>query len=91
VIHPYLERAMLVVVNRRLKKRVEIAASTLLEQPLYVVLKRDGGFLCGACTLDRGMLSIHPYPDRSVAFRQLRSGIDAEVIGQVMTIVRRLP
>jgi hypothetical protein len=90
-IHPYLENAAFVVVNRRLKKPVKTTARTVWEQPLYVLLKRDGGFLCGACTLERGVLSIHPYPDRSVAFRQLRSGIDAEVIGRGMTIVRRLP
>jgi len=90
VIHPYLENATFAVVNRRLKKPGKTTARTVWEQPLYVVLKRDGGFLCGACTLERGVLSIHPYPDRSVAFRQLRNGIDAEVIGQVMSVIRRL-
>lgn len=90
VIHPYLANATFVVLNRRLKKPVSIAAGTLWEQPLYVVLKRDGAFLCGACTLERDLLSVHPYPDRPFAFRQLRSGVDAEVIGQVMSIVRRV-
>ena len=90
VIHPYLENATFAVVNRRLKNPGKTTARTVWEQPLYVVLKRDGGFLCGACTLERGVLSIHPYPDRSVAFRQLRNGIDAEVIGQVMSVIRRL-
>lgn len=90
VIHPYLENATFAVVNRRLKKPGKTTARTVWEQPLYVVLKRDGGFLCGACTLERGVLSIHPYPDRPVAFRQLRSGIDAEVIGQVTAVIRRL-
>jgi hypothetical protein len=90
VIHPYLENATFAVVNRRLKKPGKTTARTVWEQPLYIVLKRDGGFLCGACTLERGVLSIHPYPDRPVAFRQLRNGIDAEMIGQVMTVIRRL-
>ncbi len=89
-IHPYLARATFVVVNRRIKKPIQTAAKTLWEQPLYMVLKRDGDFLCGACTLEDGLLSVHPYPDRPSVPRQLRNGIDAEVIGQVTAVVRRL-
>ncbi len=89
-IHPYLVRAAFVVVNRRIKKPIQTAARTLCAQPLYMVLKRDGGFLCGACTLKDGLLSVHPYPDRPFVPRQLRDGIDAEVIGHLMAVVRRL-
>jgi hypothetical protein len=89
-IHPYLVRAMFVVVNRRIKKPIETAAKTLWEQPLYMVLKRDGGFLCGACTLQDGLLSLHPYPHRLSVPQRLRNGIDAEVIGQVTAVVRGL-
>src|SRR5258707_13576861 len=89
-IHPYLVRATFVSVNRRMKKPVQTAAKTLWEQPLYMVLKRDGGFLCGACTLEHGRLLVHSYPDRPSVPRQLRHGIDAEVIGQVTAVVRRL-
>jgi hypothetical protein len=88
-IHPYLVHATFVSVNRRVKKPTQ-TAKTLWEQPLYMVLKRDGGFLCGACTLEHGHLLIHPYPDRPSVLRQLRNGIDAEVIGQVTAVVRRL-
>jgi hypothetical protein len=89
-IHPYLVHATFVVVNRRIKKPIQTAAKTLWEQPLYMVLKRDGSFLCGACTLERGGLLVHPFPDRPVIPRQLRNGIDAEVIGQVTAVVRHL-
>ncbi len=89
-IHPYLLNATFAVVNRRLKKPVNNAVSTVWEQPLYIILKRDGAFLCGVCTLEDGLLSLHPYPDRPFAFRELRNGVDAEVIGEVVTIVRRL-
>jgi len=89
-IHPYLVHATFVVVSRRLKKPTATAAKTLWEQPLYMVLKRDGSFLCGACTLKDGLLSVHPYADQAAVPRRLRNGIDAEVIGQVTAIVRRL-
>jgi hypothetical protein len=89
-IHPYLVHAAFVVVNRRIKKPIQTATRTLCAQPLYMVLKRDGGFLCGACTLKDGLLSVHAYPYRRFVPRQLRDGIDAEVIGQVMAVVRRL-
>jgi hypothetical protein len=89
-IHPYLVHAAFVVVNRRIKNPIQTAARTLWAQPLYMVLKRDGSFLCGACTLKDGLLSVYPYPDRPFVPRQLRDGFDAEVIGQVTAVVRRL-
>jgi hypothetical protein len=89
-IHPYLVHAACVAVNRRIKKPIQTAAKTLWDQPLYVILKRDGDFLCGACTLEHGLLQIHPYPDRPSVPRKLRNGIDAEVIGQVTAVIRRL-
>jgi hypothetical protein len=89
-IHPYLVHAIFVSVNRRMKKPIQTAAKTLWEQPIYMVLKRDGGLFCGACTLEHGQLLVHSYPDRPSVPRQLRNGIDAEVIGQVTAVVRRL-
>jgi hypothetical protein len=69
-IHPYLVRASFVAVNRRIKKPVHTATKTLSEQPLYMVLKRDGSFLCGACTLDGGWLLVHSYPNRPAVPQQ---------------------
>lgn len=89
-IHPYLTNATFAVVNRRIKKPVATPAQTLWEQPLYIILKRHGSFLCGACTLEQNLLYIHPYPNLIFAPRQFRVGIDAEVIGQVTAIARRL-
>jgi len=55
-----------------------------------MILKRDERFLCGACTLEDGLLSVHPCPDRLSVPQQLRNGIDAEVIGQVTAVIRHL-
>jgi hypothetical protein len=90
-IHPYLANATLAVINRRFKKPGRSVAHELWEQPLYVILRRDGSFLCGACTLHEGLLVLHPYPERSFVTRKLRNDLDAEVVGQVAAIVRHMP
>ncbi len=90
-VHPYLANATLAVINRRLKKPGRSAAQMLWEQPLYVILRRGGSFLCGVCTLRKDLLVLHPYPERSFVPRKFRNEVEAEVIGQVTAIVRHLP
>ena len=63
---------------------------TVWEQPLYMVLKRDGTYLCGTCVLQHGVLSIRPQSEQAYSPIELRNGIDAEVIGQVTATLRRL-
>jgi hypothetical protein len=87
-IHPWLDRASLVAINRRIKRPAQW--KTLFDQPLYLVLKRDGGYLCGCCALDEDELVVHLYPGMPLGALRFRNGIDAEVIGQVTTILRRL-
>jgi len=88
--HPCLIGATFVAVNRRVKTPVQSTARTAWEQPLYILLKRDGSFLCGPCTLQQGVLIVHPHSDRPHSALRLRNGIDAEMIGQVTSIFRRL-
>jgi hypothetical protein len=87
-IHPWLAGADLVAVNRRIKKPAPWKA--VFDQPLYLILKRDGGYLCGCCALHEGELVVHLYPGVPLGARRFRNGVDAEVIGQVTTILRRL-
>jgi hypothetical protein len=87
-IHPWLAGADLIAVNRRIKKPVPWKAA--FDQPLYLILKRDGGYLCGCCAVHEGELVVHLYPGVPLGARRFRNGIDAEVIGQVTTILRRL-
>jgi hypothetical protein len=89
-LHPWLIDATFVVVNRRVKKLVRSTAKTVCDQQLYLILKRDGTYLCGRCTLHDGKLVVHGYPGRSIGPQQLRNSVDAEVVGQVTTILRRL-
>lgn len=88
--HPLLVDATLVAVNRRVKKPTPFACNDVCNPPLYLILKRDGTYLCGRCTLRDGKLTAHGYPGGPVGDQQFRNWIDAEVIGQVTAIVRRV-
>ena len=88
--HPLLANSTFVVVNRRARKPSPDTGNAACEQSFYLLLRRDGRYLCGRCTLDGASLTIHGYPGGTVNAQQFRNGIDAEVVGQVTTIVRRL-
>jgi transcriptional regulator with XRE-family HTH domain len=89
-LHPFLESAEFVAVNRRFRIPVPGRRMSTAEQPLYLFLVRDGRYLCGSCTLDQGRVTVHPYPDRPFRPRRFQNGVEAEVIGQVSAILRRL-
>jgi hypothetical protein len=88
-IHPWLENAEFVAVNRRVRKPAPWRGTTFWEQPLYLLLARDGRYLCGCCTLERGFVIVHPYPEKPFSPREFKNGTDAEVMGQVTAILRR--
>lgn len=89
--HPLLINTTLVVVNRRARRPSPDAGNAVCEQPLYLILRRDGGYLCGRCTFEEGKLVVHGYPGGPVGTHHFRNGVDAEVVGQVTAILRRLP
>jgi len=88
--HPYLKNAVLVSVNRRLKRPVFSKRKPLWEQPLYVLLLRDGTYLVSGCSLEDATLVLHPFANSWSRPKQLRHNIDAEVVGKVMALFRRL-
>jgi hypothetical protein len=87
-IHPLLINATFIVVNRRVKNPAQ--SKTACEPPLCLLLKRGGSYLCGCCALQQGNLVVNAYTGGRLATQQFRKGIDAEVVGQVTTILRRL-
>ena len=89
-IHPLLINATFVVVNRRVKRPAQSIAKAVCEPSLYLILKRDGSYLCGCCALHQGNLVVRSYPGGSLGTQQFRNGIDAEVIGRVTAVLRRL-
>jgi hypothetical protein len=88
--HPLLINATFVAVNRRIKKPAKFPVNPMCEQPISLVFRRDGSYLRGRCTLRQNNLTVHSYPGGPFSTQQFRSGVDAEVVGQVTTIVRRL-
>jgi len=90
VLHPYLTNGLLALVNRRRKRPVHFTSKPLWQQPLYVLLKRDGTYLCACCGLENGTLVVHPYSQQFHRPEQLRYHQDVEVVGQVVMIARKV-
>jgi hypothetical protein len=93
-IHPFLpahtQGSMLTLVNRRKKKPVRLPALPSWQQPAYVLLLRSGEYLCACCSLDGETLVLYPESDRTRTPEQLRHGRDAEVVGQIVALARRI-
>jgi hypothetical protein len=88
-VHPYLKGAVLAAVNRQKKKPNDCASKPLWQQPLYIILKRDGTYLCGCCSQENDTLVIHTYRGGIHTREELRSR-DAEIIGEIVSVARRL-
>lgn len=89
-LHPLLVNGLLVIVNRHRKKPIYSRSKPLWQQPVYLLLRRNGTYACGCCSLENRTLAIHPYSRTYQPPEQLRNNDDAEIIGQVVTVARRL-
>jgi len=89
-LHPYLADALLVMVNRRRKTPFHFASKPWWHQPLYIILMREGVYLACCCSVESGLLVIHPYSLDFHPSAQYRLHQDAEVVGQIVAIMRRL-
>lgn len=89
-LHPLLVNGLILIINRHKKKPMYSRSNPLWQQPLYVLLKRDGTYVCGCCSLEDEMLVIHSYSSNYRQPEQLRNHHDAEVVGHVVTLARKL-
>jgi hypothetical protein len=89
-LHPYLQHAIFAAVNRRIKRPVFLKRKSLWDQPLYVLLLRDGSYLLTGCSAEGNVLVVHPFADGFSRPLALRKGIDAEVVGKVTVLFRWL-
>jgi hypothetical protein len=89
-LHPVLANGLIAIVNRHRKKALHFRSRPLWQQPLYVLLKREGAYLCGCCSLEDGTLVVHPCLPNHQRPEHLRNHFDAEVVGQLVTIARKL-
>ncbi len=87
--HPYLAGGLFAIVNRQKKKPNDCGSKPLWQQPLSIILKRDGTYVCGCCSRENNSLVVHYYPGGVHRREQFRNR-DADVIGKIVTVVRRL-
>jgi hypothetical protein len=89
-LHPYLANTLLMAVDRQKKLPVDSRSRPAWERLFYLVLKRDGSYLVGPCGIENGALVMHPDTEHLDLREEFRNHRDAEVVGQVSVIVRRL-
>ena len=89
-LHPYLEKGLVVMVNRRRKTPIHFMSKDLWQQPIYVVLKRDGTYIAGCCGVENSALVVYPYTRDFRPDEEYRVHQDADVAGQIVAIARRL-
>ncbi len=77
------------IVDRRQKRPRASLSSPNWAQPIYVLQRRGGGYLWGFCRLENGTLSLCTLAQRAKSIR-LRNGVDAEVVGRVVGMIRTL-
>lgn len=87
--HPYLCDAAVLIVDRRKKRIRTIPHAPLWAQPLYVLVQRNGRFLCAACMHEAKQLVLRPFSDGFDRPVRLGSPPEIEVIGEVAAILRR--
>ena len=90
VLHPCLANGLFALVNRRDKRPVHFTSKSPWQQPVYVIQMRDGTYLCACCGIENDTLVIHPYSQQFRRSEHLRYHQDAEVIGRIVTVARKL-
>ncbi len=90
VLHPCLANGLLALVNRRDKRPIHFTSKPPWQQPVYVILRRNGTYLCTCCGIENGTLVIHPYSQQFHRSEHLRYHHDAEVVGRIVTVARKL-
>ena len=90
VLHPCLANGLFALVNRRDKRPIHFTSKPAWQQPVYVILMRDGTYLCASCGIENGTLVIHPYSPQFRRSEHLRYHHDAEVVGRIVTVIRKL-
>ena len=90
-LHPCLVNGVLALINHRRKTALHFGSKPWWQQPIYMILRRDGTYTAACCGIENGSLMIHPYTQEYHRAEQFRVHDDAEVMGQIVAIARRLP
>jgi hypothetical protein len=89
-LHRYLRGAIFAAIRRQSKKPTFAPGKPLWEQPLHLLLLRDGSYICAGCSLEGDTLIVHPFANGFERPVHLRNRVDAEVMGKVVALLRKL-
>ena len=89
-LHPYLRDGLLLLVDRHKRQPIRLRSMPLWRQPLYLLMTREGRYICACCSLDNGVLIVHPSSEDFQPSERFRNRHEAEVVGQVVAIVRKI-
>lgn len=89
-LHPYLHGAVFAAIHRQSKKPTFALGKPFWEQPLHLLLLRDGSYICAGCSLENDRLIVHPFANGFERPVRLRNRADAEVVGKVVALLRKL-
>jgi hypothetical protein len=87
--HSSFAGVQLLIVDQRQKRPRASFSSPFWAQPLYVLQRRGGAYLWGFCRLENSTLVLYMTVHRGKSM-QLRNRVDAEVVGRVVGIIRKL-
>jgi hypothetical protein len=83
-----LRGAAFLVVNQRMKTPFVGKSEPEWKQPVYLLARRDGSYFCGRFALAGNTKVLHPLSARSPTPRPHENAGDAEIVGQVVTVLR---
>jgi hypothetical protein len=88
--HAPLRGAAFLVVNPRMKTPLVRKSEPEWKEPVYLLARRDGSYFCGRFARAGKTTVLHPLSARSSIPKPHESGGDAEIVGQVVTVLRRI-
>jgi transcriptional regulator with XRE-family HTH domain len=91
ILHPSLRGALFVICDRRKRRPRIFPRKSSWKQPIYLVRKRDGSYRMASCSMEDEEIVLHPYTDEFVPPERLHKTAEAEIVGQIVTILRSVP
>jgi hypothetical protein len=88
--HAPLRGAAFFVVNQRMKTPFVSESEPEWKQPVYLLARRDGSYFCGRFALAGNTTVLHSLSARPSSPKPHESGGDTEVVGQIVTVLRRI-
>jgi hypothetical protein len=88
--HAPLRGAAFLVVNQRMKTAIVSETEPEWKQPVYLLTRRDGSYFCGRFALADNITVLHPLSAQHSSPKLHENRGDAEIVGQVVTVLRRI-